>query len=116
MTGAAWSVDLLDLAGHTIPPQLGAVIFFLLFYGLGVRTPIFPLHGWLPTVAQHGNVAIAPALLLGVKIGIYGMLRFVLPLLPGCGGGSGRHRWWASPPPACSTLRCWPSSKAACAA
>lgn len=82
LTGAAWSVDLLDLAGHTIPPALGAVIFFLLFYGLGVRTPIFPLHGWLPTVAQHGNVAIAPALLLGVKIGIYGMVRFVLPLLP----------------------------------
>ncbi len=82
MTGAAWSVDLFDLAGHAIPPQLGAVIFFLLFYGLGVRTPIFPLHGWLPTVAQHGNVAMAPALLLGVKIGIYGMVRFVLPILP----------------------------------
>ncbi|MDP1927187.1 MAG: NADH-quinone oxidoreductase subunit M [Thiobacillus sp.] len=82
MTGGAWSADLFDLAGHAIPPQLGAVIFFLLFYGLGVRTPIFPLHGWLPTVAQHGNVAMAPALLLGVKIGIYGMLRFVLPVLP----------------------------------
>ena len=82
LTGAAWSVDMLELAGHPIPPQLGAVIFFLLFYGLGVRTPIFPLHGWLPMVAQHGNVAIAPALLLGVKIGIYGMVRFVLPLLP----------------------------------
>ncbi len=82
LTGAAWSVDLLDLTGNTIPPELGAVIFFLLFYGLGVRTPIFPLHGWLPTVAQHGNVAMAPALLLGVKVGIYGMVRFVLPLLP----------------------------------
>lgn len=82
LTGAAWSLDLFDLAGHPIPPALGAVIFFLLFYGLGVRTPIFPLHGWLPTVAQHGNVAIAPTLLLGVKIGIYGMVRFVLPLLP----------------------------------
>lgn len=82
MTGGAWSVDLIDLAGQPIPPQLGAVIFFLLFYGLGVRTPIFPLHGWLPTVAQHGNVAMAPALLLGVKVGIYGMVRFVLPLLP----------------------------------
>ncbi len=82
LTGGAWSYDLFDLVGQPIPPELGAVCFFLLFYGLGVRTPIFPLHGWLPTVAQFGNVAIAPALLLGVKVGIYGMVRFVLPLLP----------------------------------
>jgi NADH-quinone oxidoreductase subunit M len=81
-TGAAWSFDLFVLDGHETPRKLGAVIFFLLFYGLGVRTPIFPLHGWLPTVAQHGAVAIVPALLLGVKVGIYGMVRFVLPLLP----------------------------------
>ncbi len=33
-------------------------------------------------MAQHGNVAIAPSLLLGVKVGIYGLVRFVLPLLP----------------------------------
>jgi NADH-quinone oxidoreductase subunit M len=81
-TGAVWSFDLLELDGHEPAANLGAVIFFLLFYGLGVRTPIFPLHGWLPTIAQHGNVAIAPALLLGVKIGVYGLVRFVLPLLP----------------------------------
>lgn len=81
-TAAAWSFDLLDLAGFEAPGKLGAVIFFLLFYGLGVRTPIFPLHGWLPTVMQHGVVAIAPALLLGVKVGIYGLVRFVLPLTP----------------------------------
>ena len=82
LTGDAWTFDLLDLAGKPMPAELGAVSFFLLFYGLGVRAPIFPLHGWLPTVAQHGNVAIAPALLLGVKVGVYGLVRFVLPLLP----------------------------------
>lgn len=81
-THLAWTFDLLDLADHPIPRDLGAAAFFLLFYGLGVRTPIFPLHGWLPTIAQHGNVAIAPALLLGVKVGIYGLVRFVLPILP----------------------------------
>ncbi|HNA30748.1 MAG TPA: NADH-quinone oxidoreductase subunit M [Thiobacillaceae bacterium] len=82
ITGGAWTFDLPDLAGQPVPRNLGAVVFFLLFYGLGVRTPIFPLHGWLPTVAQHGSVAIAPALLLGVKVGIYGLVRFVMPLLP----------------------------------
>ena len=82
LTGAAWTFDLLDLAEHPIPANYAAVCFFLLFYGFGVRAPVFPLHGWLPSVARHGNVAIAPALLLGVKIGIYGLVRFALPLLP----------------------------------
>lgn len=81
-TGNPWSFDLFDLDGHEPAASVGAVIFFLMFYGLGVRTPIFPMHGWLPTIAQHGNVAIAPALLLGIKVGIYGLARFVLPLLP----------------------------------
>jgi NADH-quinone oxidoreductase subunit M len=81
-SGGAWSFDLLDLAEAPVPAYLGSVIFFLLFYGLAIRTPLFPMHGWLPTIAHHGNVAIAPALLLGVKIGIYGMVRFVMPVVP----------------------------------
>ena len=81
-TGGHWSFDLFDLV---LTPPLGkfqAAAFFLLFYGLAVRTPLFPLHGWLPNMAQHGTIAIAPTLLLGVKVGIYGMVRFVLPLTP----------------------------------
>lgn len=81
-TGGLWRFDLFDLI---LTPPLGkfqAAAFFLLFYGLAVRTPLFPLHGWLPDMAQHGTIAIAPTLLLGIKIGIYGMVRFVLPLTP----------------------------------
>jgi NADH-quinone oxidoreductase subunit M len=58
------------------------MIFFLLFYGLAVRIPLFPLQGWLPRIAEHGSVAVAPVLLIGLKTGIYGIFRFVLPLLP----------------------------------
>jgi NADH-quinone oxidoreductase subunit M len=81
-TNLGWKFDLLVLADHRLPRELGAVAFFLLFYGLGLRTPIFPFHGWLPGVALHGNMAIAPTLLLGVKVGIYALVRFVLPILP----------------------------------
>lgn len=77
-----WSFDLADLSELTLTGTLGSLAFFLLFYGLAVRTPLFPMHGWLPIVAQHGNIAIAPTFLLGVKIGIYGLVRFVFPLLP----------------------------------
>ena len=77
-----WSFDLLDLV--QTPPQatFQSAAFFLMFYGLAVRTPLFPLHGWLPHVMHRGTVAIAPALLLGIKVGIFGMLRFVLPTTP----------------------------------
>jgi NADH-quinone oxidoreductase subunit M len=77
-----WSFNLLALARTPVSDTFRSVAFFLLFYGLAIRTPMFPLHGWLPLVAEHGNVAVAPTLLLGLKIGIYGLLRFVLPLLP----------------------------------
>ena len=75
-----WSFDLFDLSQTPAQGRFQSVAFFLLFYGLAVRTPLFPLHGWLPHVMHRGMVAIAPSLLLGVKVGIYGMLRFVLPL------------------------------------
>jgi NADH-quinone oxidoreductase subunit M len=65
-----------------VAPALSSLTFFLLFYGLAIRTPLFPLHGWLPMVAEHGNVAVGPVFLLGLKVGIYGLVRFVFPLLP----------------------------------
>ena len=81
-TGRGFSFDLLDLSAHPVVEQLRTLVFFLLFYGMAVRTPLFPMHGWLPIVARHGNIAIAPSLLLGIKVGIYGLLRFVLPIVP----------------------------------
>ncbi|MEW8209898.1 MAG: NADH-quinone oxidoreductase subunit M [Candidatus Thiodiazotropha taylori] len=77
-----WAFDLIQLSKAPVSETFRSVAFFLLFYGLAIRTPLFPLHGWLPLVAEHGNVAVAPTLLLGLKIGIYGLFRFVLPLLP----------------------------------
>jgi len=81
-TGGRWSFDLFELAGTLPAGKFQTAAFYLLFYGLAVRTPLFPLHGWLPNMAQHGLIAVAPALMVGVKVGIYGMLRFVLPLTP----------------------------------
>ncbi len=80
--GAHWSFDLYALASHPVAAGAQSIIFFLLFYGMAVRIPIFPLHGWLPRIAEHGSVAVAPVFLIGLKTGIYGIFRFVLPLLP----------------------------------
>lgn len=80
--GGRFSFDLFDLAGLPVSGTIGSIAFFLLFYGLAVRTPLFPMHGWLPMVAQYGNLSIGPTFLLGIKIGVYGLVRFVFPVLP----------------------------------
>ena len=81
-TGNSWTFDLLLLKDVAVNEDIRSIVFFLLFYGLAIRIPLFPLHGWLPLTAEHGTVAIAPVFLLGLKVGIYALLRFVLPLLP----------------------------------
>lgn len=79
-TGGRWSFDFFDLLQTPPLGKFQSAAFFLLFYGLAIRTPLFPLHGWLSNTAEHGLVAVGPVLLLGVKVGVYGMARFVLPL------------------------------------
>lgn len=81
MTGVV-SYEIADLARSLAASPLATLVFVLLFLGLAIRAPLFPFHAWLPIVAHHGNVAIAPAFLLGIKVGIYGLVRFVLPILP----------------------------------
>lgn len=85
-----WSFDLVALLAAPPSGTLESLVFLLLFYGFSVRLAQFPLHGWLPVVAEQGTPATALVLLVGVKIGIYGLLRFVLPLLP-----NAVHEWTA---------------------
>ncbi|MEI2782888.1 MAG: NADH-quinone oxidoreductase subunit M [Candidatus Competibacter sp.] len=78
----AWSFDLAALVETPVPAGQQSLIFVLLFGGLAVRLGLFPFHAWLPIVAKHGTVAVGMVLLVGVKVGVYALLRFVLPLLP----------------------------------
>ncbi|WP_239649672.1 proton-conducting transporter transmembrane domain-containing protein [Methylocucumis oryzae] len=59
------------------------LIFILLLFGFSIRMPLFPFHGWLPLLAEHGTVASAAIFLAGLKLGLYAVIRFVLPMLPG---------------------------------
>jgi len=71
----------LQLFQTAVPQGTQTVVFLLLLAGFAVKTPLIPLHTWLPVVAQEGPVAIV-ALLTGLKLGAYGLLRFVVPLAP----------------------------------
>ena len=76
------SFDYVDLLQIPIAANWQSYAFILLFYGFAVRLAQFPFHGWLPPVAQHGTLATVPILVVGIKIGLYGLMRFALPLLP----------------------------------
>jgi len=66
-----------------LPPTLALTLFLAVVVAFAVKTPLLPLHSW-----QADTYAEAPAgtvaLLSGAmaKIGVYGFLRFVIPLFP----------------------------------
>lgn len=74
--------DLETLLGTPLPDHLELLVFLLLVLGFGVKTPLFPLHTWLPLTAAEGPVAVA-ALMTGLKLGAFGLIRFLVPLAPG---------------------------------
>jgi len=78
---AGLAFDYPSLLATPLPQGLGQAVFLLLLLGFAAKAPLFPLHTWLPVAAQEGPVAIV-ALLGGLKLGAYGLLRFGLPLAP----------------------------------
>ena len=80
--GGESTFDLVALLKNPIPAAAQTQIFLLLCLGLAIKAPIFPFHTWMPRVLEHGPVVGASVFLVGVKLGTYGFLRFVIPLLP----------------------------------
>ena len=64
-----------------LPDNLQPIVFTLFLLGFSVKAPFFPFHTWLPSVAMEGPTQLT-SLLLGLKLGIYGILRFAIPLAP----------------------------------
>ncbi len=73
--------DYTSLVTANIALEVQVTVFFLLLLGFAIKTPVFPLHTWLPVVAMEGPVAVT-ALVTGLKLGAYGLIRFVVPLAP----------------------------------
>lgn len=78
---AGLTFDYRTLIQTQLPEGTELVVFLLLLAGFAVKTPVFPLHTWLPVVAMEGPVSIA-ALMTGLKLGAYGLIRFAVPLAP----------------------------------
>lgn len=63
-----FSFDWLTLKQHNAHLPHETLIFLLLFLGLAIRMPLFPFHGWLPLLMEHGTVASAAIFLVGLKL------------------------------------------------
>jgi NADH-quinone oxidoreductase subunit M len=65
-------------------PVAAALVFFALLLGFGVKLPIVPLHNWLPDAhveaPTEGSIVLAG---LQLKMGAYGLIAVLLPVLPG---------------------------------
>ncbi|OZC02892.1 complex I subunit 4 family protein [Rubricoccus marinus] len=82
-SGVGFTTDWYKLVEYGVP--LGAQTWLFLLFGLAfaIKVPLFPLHTWLPdahTQAPTGGSVVLAGVLL--KMGTYGLLRFVLPFFP----------------------------------
>lgn len=73
--------SLVELQAVNIPEGMQSLLFALLFIGFAVKAPLPPFHTWLPSVAMEGPAGVA-IFLVGLKMGTFGMLKVLLPLLP----------------------------------
>src|SRR5207244_7183244 len=67
------------------------LLFVAFFAAFSVKVPMWPVHTWLPdahTEAPTGGSVVLAAITL--KVGAYGFVRFVLPILP----DAGRYLAW----------------------
>jgi NADH-quinone oxidoreductase subunit M len=82
-SGGDVSFAFADLAQRSLPSGTQYWIFLLFAAAFLVKAPAFPLHGWMPDAYRATPLPVL-ILLSAVlsKVGAYGFLRIVLPLLP----------------------------------
>ncbi len=80
-SGGELSFDLLRLMDVAVPGDTQTIVFLLLSFAFAVKAPLFPFHSWMPGVLLDGPIGMA-VLLASLKMGVYGFMRFVMPLAP----------------------------------
>lgn len=83
MTGVSKPFSMAELgvalAKQPLPIEYQTTIFLLLAAGMIVKLPLVPFHTWLPVA--HFRAPIAGSVLL-IKLGLLGLLRLCVPMLP----------------------------------
>ncbi|MGW0967113.1 NADH-quinone oxidoreductase subunit M [Streptomyces sp. NPDC002516] len=82
----AGTFDMVALAtdnGRSLSTSVQVIAVLAIGIGLAVKTPMWPLHSWLPD-AHTAAPTVGSVLLAGVmlKMGTYGFVRILLPIAP----------------------------------
>lgn len=58
-------------------------LFWLMFIAFAIKMPVFPFHTWQPDTYEESPAAVTMVLSgIMVKMGVYGVIRWVLPVMP----------------------------------
>lgn len=79
----SFDIQALYTAGRSLPELEQSVVFWGLFIAFAIKMPIFPFHTWQPdtyTVAPVEGTMLLSGIML--KMGFYGLIRWVLPMVP----------------------------------
>ena len=79
--GGSFDISAFYAAG--IDPKDQLWLFWLLFVAFAIKMPIFPFHTWQPDTYEQSPTAVTMVLsAVMVKMGVLGLLRWLLPVLP----------------------------------
>ena len=70
-------------AGRSLGVSQQVYLFIFFFLAFGIKMPVFPLHTWQPdtyTEAPTQGTMLLSGIML--KMGIYGVIRWMMPILP----------------------------------
>ena len=66
-----------------LPLKTESWIFWLFFIAFAIKMPIFPFHTWQPDTYEQSPTAVTMVLSgIMVKMGIFGLIRWVVPVVP----------------------------------
>jgi NADH-quinone oxidoreductase subunit M len=66
-----------------IPAKEQMWLFWILFVAFAIKMPIWPLHTWQPDTYEQAPTAVTMVLsALMVKMGLFGVMRWLAPVLP----------------------------------
>jgi NADH-quinone oxidoreductase subunit M len=72
-----------------LPAQDQSWLFWLLFVAFAIKMPVFPFHTWQPDTYEQSPTPVTMILSgVMVKMGLFGVLRWLLPVVP-----QGAYMW-----------------------